>query len=180
MAENDTALEWRPVQGYPDYEVREDGVVRRVTANQLGRFKGHIMTPNVDPRHGHMWVALRRSGGRTKSCQIGNILARAFLGPPPTPKHQAAHNDGNPQNNHWRNIRWATPMENQHDRRLHGTTNAGEKQGSSILTEKNVREIKQALLKPYRGIGRDLGAKYGVAAVTISDIRTNRKWKHVK
>lgn len=53
-------------------------------------------------------------------------------------------------------------------------------QGSQKLTPEEVREIKVILLNLYKGINNDLAKKYGVSNVTISQIRCNRKWQHLK
>jgi hypothetical protein len=36
-------------------------------------------------------------------------VAEAFIGPQPSPRHQVAHYDGVRDNNHYSNLRWATP-----------------------------------------------------------------------
>jgi hypothetical protein len=48
-------------------------------------------------------------------------VALAFIGTPPSPKHEAAHADGNPLNNRPSNISWSTHAENEQDKRRHGT-----------------------------------------------------------
>lgn len=58
-------------------------------------------------------------------------LSRAICfelhGPPPTPKHQAAHSCGFTQCITGGHLRWATPRQNQADRKLHGTANVSRK-----------------------------------------------------
>lgn len=56
---------------------------------------------------------------------VHRIACEALHGPPPTQKHEAAHNCGkghlgccNPHH-----LRWATRAENQADRKIHGTAN---------------------------------------------------------
>lgn len=44
---------------------------------------------------------------------------------------------------------------------------------------KKVREIRDALKRPYRGIVRALAKKYGVVPEAISSIRHGKNWKHV-
>lgn len=50
---------------------------------------------------------------------------------------------------------------------------------NQILKPNQVIEIKKALLNPYKGINNDLANKYGISNGTISQIRCNRKWKHI-
>jgi hypothetical protein len=48
-----------------------------------------------------------------------------------------------------------------------------------VLTETQVREIKEALKTPYHGIGAKLGRKYGVSAHVISFIKCGRSWSNI-
>jgi len=50
---------------------------------------------------------------------------------------------------------------------------------NQILKPEQVKEIKIALLNSYKGINNDLAKKYGISNGTISQIRCNRKWKHI-
>jgi hypothetical protein len=72
------------------------------------------------------------------------LLALAFLGEPPSARHQVAHNDGNPRNNHLSNLRWATPSENSMDRRLHGTVpdRKGERHPMVKLNDQLVSKLR--------------------------------------
>lgn len=99
-------------------------------------------------------------------------------GEPPTPLHEAAHSCGN---GHLacvnpRHLRWATVMENQADRTMHGRDCPGEKNGRAKLTMKQVERIRAL-----RGVVRqvDLAVEYGVNQPTISAIQLGRLWSHV-
>ena len=74
------------------------------------------------------------------------------------------------------NLRWATPeqqRENSVPAKLKGETN-----GSSKLTEAQVREIKE---KSAQGIAsRKIAKEYGVTKTLILYIRSGRLWSHVK
>lgn len=48
------------------------------------------------------------------------------------------------------------------------------------LEEWEVREIKIAFKKPYRGLNRDLCRRYGVTHTIICNITSERTWSHVK
>lgn len=67
-----------------------------------------------------------------------------------------------------------TRTDNANDRDMKGRTARGEKQGLSKLTEHQVREIKYSKLRCI-----DLAKIYGVGHPNISDIRLNKKWKHI-
>jgi hypothetical protein len=91
----------------------------------------------------------------------------------PTPKHECAHNCGkghlgcvNPSH-----LRWATVLENAHDRKIHGTQVAGERVHSAKLT----RESAEAIRKSPLSCGR-LSEQYGVHPTTISRIKRGVLW----
>lgn len=77
-----------------------------------------------------------------KRYAVHRLVAIAFISDPPSPVHQAAHGDGVPGHNAAANLRWATPSENQSDRRTHGTAERRH-DGRFIPAEKaGVRVIK--------------------------------------
>ena len=49
---------------------------------------------------------------RWGSTLVHRIVCRAWHGPPPTPKHQVNHIDGDKTNNHPENLEWVTQTEN--------------------------------------------------------------------
>jgi hypothetical protein len=53
------------------------------------------------------------------------------------------------------------------------------KQNGQILTPEQVIEIKKELQNTYYGINKILANRYGVSNGVISQIRCNRKWKHI-
>lgn len=105
------------------------------------------------------------------SCEVEN-------GPPPTPRHEAAHSCGN---GHLgcvarKHVSWKTPAANQLDKRLHGTDNRGHRHPMARLTEEQVREIRA--MGP--GISCLLVARqYGVTDSAIYGIREGRTWRHL-
>jgi hypothetical protein len=110
---------------------------------------------------------------------VNRLVCRAFHGEPPSPKHEAAHNDGNPSNNRRENLRWATHTENCADKKIHGTENPprGEKQGRSKLSSEDVKTIRQRLAngEGVASISRDFAVWHG----TIGAIKAGRNWAHV-
>ncbi|AZO39696.1 hypothetical protein EJ076_35005 [Mesorhizobium sp. M7D.F.Ca.US.005.01.1.1] len=118
-----------------------------------------------------------RYGGRQQI--VSRLVCQEQNGPPPTPKHEAAHSCGN---GHLacvtkRHLSWKTRTENQADRLIHGTSNRGERSGSAKLSEGQVREIRAM-----RGqmLQRDIGKLFGVGSRTICNIQAGRIWKWLK
>lgn len=109
---------------YPGYLVSSSGKVR-------GRF-GRVLRPYYT---GAGYLAVRISRGPTVS--VHRLVCEAFHGPKPAPDMQVAHNNGKSTDNRASNLRWATPLENAQDKKLHGTQFAG----SSALSSEQIREL---------------------------------------
>lgn len=112
---------------------------------------------------------------------IGGVQKRAHRwvcllahGEPPTPSHHAAHSCGNASCVNPKHLRWATPVENMADKNIHNTSNHGERNGKTKLTEADVRAIRAA--PPDL---EALTALYGMSKHGISKIRSRKRWGHV-
>lgn len=162
-------MEWRKCPLWPDYEVSDCGDVRRV----VRRFGNAWMRKPYLASNGRMMLVMRREG-ISRACHVHRLVLEAFVGLAPSPRHDGAHNDGNPLNNALSNLRWATKSENQMDRVAHGTSNRGERFARSRLTNAQATEIKTALAQGARNC--DLAKQYGVARATISSIKCGKSW----
>lgn len=161
--------ETRRFPANPNYCVSESGKVGRIGTH------GHL-SPCSLKRGGYLAVNLWRDN-RGRTWPVHQIVCIAFHGERPTPKHDAAHIDGNKANNHWTNLRWATRAENEADKVRHGTSNRGERNGMAKLSDAQAAAI---IAESAGGITQQLLAeKYGVTKGAISNIirgkrRTNR------
>ena len=74
-----------------------------------------------------------------------------------------------------------TQADNVHDCVKKGrlVDNRGERSGNHILTERQVRAIKAALIPSVFGVSKLLAQKYGVSPQLICDIKAGRRWRHV-
>lgn len=170
-------IHWKPVIGYEGhYEVSNSGKVRALER----------MTETIPPRHrkarvlrerfdststGYSYVSLSR-GGRTKKLNVHVLVLEAFVGPRPSPAHEACHGDGNRRNANLSNLRWAPAVDNHRDKILHGTHCAGEKIGNSVLTAELVTWIRESPQSSLR-----LAPILGVASSTIRAVRINQNWR---
>lgn len=70
------------------------------------------------------WDGYGMFGYLGKQRKSARFMCELVNGPPPTPKHQAAHSCGNGNKGcmNPRHLSWKTASENQLDRRLHGTS----------------------------------------------------------
>lgn len=169
-------IEWRVCPGFENYQVSENGDIRRATftPNRKGK-PGDIIQHSVS-NNGYARVALWEDAV-SRRVSVHRLVAFAFIGTPPTRSHEVAHNDGNRLNNHYTNLRWATRSENHADKKAHGTWQGGGNNGNGKLTENAVFEILQRLRAGARRSA--LAREYGVSYTTIWSIESRRTWKHV-
>ena len=170
------AMEWRLIPGWPEYEVSDYGHVRRAQPSPGTRI-GRMLKPWKNKRSGYLQVGLWRNN-RQQRMTVHRLVALAFLGNSPSPAHLVAHNDGTRQNNHWRNLRWATQKENMADTFVHGTHNRGARNGQAKMDEVYVRAIRRMEVM---GIPRIVVAEgFGLCRQTVDDIVNLRRWGHVR
>lgn len=164
--------EWRPVVGYEGfYEVSDLGHVRRV-ARSKGTWPGRVLkrTPN---NHGYPRVTLFKRGAG-KTALVHRLVLEAFVGPCPEGL-EARHLDGDPLNSGLENLVWGTSAENEQDKLAHGTSNHGERCGTSKLTETQVLEI-HSLASAEELTQFEIAAAYGIAQQTVSEIKLGVRW----
>lgn len=189
MADDYKAQNWRILQEFPDFEVSDQGIVRRATDHRrLTQIKaGHIVPQWLLSRQvlkksgsathlGYWCVSLSKSG-KTSNKLVHLLVASAFLPARPSDRHQAAHCNGNRLDNRATNLRWATPAENQADRNAHGTSNRGSRHGLSKIDEATAEEIIRRLADGERIATL---AREGLASrPTITSIRVGKAWTHL-
>lgn len=127
---------WRKVPIEPfggDYEVSDQGRLRRSTVSAKHDPVGKIIKPKVS-RGYHQYKLC--GGGERLFIGAHRLVALAFIGPPPSDKHQAAHWDGNKTNNVPSNLRWATSAENNGDKRRHGRLPTGDRNGARLYPDR--------------------------------------------
>lgn len=163
---------WVAVHDYPIYAVSSLGRVKRVLPDRLGRLRGPYLKGTITVK-GYLQVALWRDGIQ-HIAMVHRLVCRAFRGAPIAPALLATHRDGNSLNNDESNLRWATCLENEQDKRLHGTVARGEKQGASKLTELDVRAIRKDTRSQRR-----IAADYGITQANVSSIVLKKSWAHI-
>lgn len=96
---------WKPIPGFLDYEVSERGDVRRGVVQ---------LKPERTQGNGRKRFSLSK-GGRLFRMKAHQLVALAFIGPPPFEGAEVCHNDGFHHNNHYSNLRWDTSTGNGND-----------------------------------------------------------------
>lgn len=109
-----------------------------------------------------------------KSALISRLMCEHRHGPPPTPKHEAAHSCGRGPLGcvNGSHLRWATPKENNADKLIHGTHNRGDRNGTAKLTDADVLAIRSIT-----GISQEeIARRYGISQVHVSRIKSRDIW----
>jgi len=163
---------WRPVAGWPEYEVSSEGRLRSLFCSGGRRRRAPRVLVGGRDKDGYRKVVLCFSNVR-RCERICCLVAEAFLGPRPDGM-VIRHLDGVNNHDAAANLAYGTQQENIADQERHGTRMRGETHPHHILTEQDVLAIR-ASEEPLRV----LAGRYGVAECTISAVRTGRNWRHV-
>lgn len=174
MSDANSTVTYRPIEGFPGYEVGDDGSVR-------SRVRGaeRLMKFFPSRRGGYLRVALYRPGRNQHVKKLVHALVlTAFVGPKPRGL-ECRHLDGNPTNNRLSNLKWGTRKENTDDRARHGKNVRGERQWKAKLDPEKVRSIRAEYATGGTSFPR-LAKKYNVQHhSTIMNIVHRKTWKHV-
>ena len=127
--------------------------------------------------HGYLIVVLCFNGNRyTKT--VHQLICEAVHGPCPAGM-EVCHNDNNPSNNDYQNLRYDTPAGNVADRVVNGTAMRGEKNPNAKSTWIKIGEIREKYASGCYSYKR-LGLEYGMGERNIRRIVKNLIWKEEK
>lgn len=126
------------------------------------------------------WPFCRVGGYGNFGYEGGNLYAHRYMcelvnGPPPSPKHHAAHSCGKGHEGcvHPKHLSWKTARENQLDRRQHGTQNVGYgPRGKLTPAERDWIVLLQG-----KATQEELAVLFGVARGTVQYWHRNAKKK---
>jgi len=162
---------FKAIPTFDGYEVSATGDVVGKRFQKILKPKHHL---------GYYSVGLYRSG-KYHWRNVHRLVAMAWIGTPEGWENlDVAHNDGNSLNNCVSNLRWATRLENAHDRYKHGTAfgaHPGEKHHDAKLTETLVSEmrLRVAAGEPFMSVAEGMGLK----KLTAYDAVTGKTWRTV-
>lgn len=158
------AEEWRPIPGYAGYEASSLGRVRSVDRMVKGGYglprtaKGRVRVATPGWK-GYLDLVIRVDGVR-KNRGVHQLVALAFLGTRPEGATMVCHRDGNNTSNVPGNLYWGTHIDNEQDKRRHGTHHYGKLTCCSrehLLTGANLR-IRRRTIR-----GRDYEGRVCIA-----------------
>ena len=184
--------EWRPVEGFPDYEVSSLGVVRswKLRGNIHGRRADYpriMKTAFCGPGRDYERVILTVNGIQTGR-KIHHLVLEAFVGPRPSLKHGCNHKNSKRWDNRADNLEWMTQKENMQHAWKYGFMTApygeyspreckGEANGNAKLTERDVLRIRELFNDGHSQV--KIADFYGVTNVLISKVIRRKLWSHV-
>jgi HNH endonuclease/NUMOD4 motif len=167
--------EWRPITGLEGrYEVSDRGRVRSLRNNR-GRPRTIPYVRRLHRGAGGYAEIIVLVAGRSVHFLVHRLVLEAFDCPCPDGM-ECAHLNGDKNDNHLGNLRWATPKENAADRDRHGTTARGIRGGQARLTEDQVVEIRR---RAPRATVSQLSREYGISCPSINAVIHGRTWRHV-
>lgn len=100
---------WKPVPGYPAFEVSDHGHIRDAATKHLHK---------VHKANGYTLTGLGKRGSTTA---VHRLVLAAFVGPAPTGM-ECRHLNGNKGDNRLKNLCWGSRRENTLDAARHGTS----------------------------------------------------------
>jgi hypothetical protein len=161
--------DWRRTWGGL-YEVSDEGQVRNAKNLRLRRGVSS---------NGYLKLALPLGHHKFAMLYIHRLVAIAFLGLPPSPKHEVNHKNGVKGDNRASNLEWVTRSENnKHSfKYLNRPRPRGEKSGKALLTELAVRKIRAFCALGF--MQKDVAAAFGVDKSTVGHIVRGSRWAHI-
>lgn len=107
---------------------------------------------------------------------VSRLVCEERHGPPPTPKHHAAHSCGKGKQGcvTKSHLDWKTPKANKADELTHGTRLRGSRQNGAKLTDEEAASIKRRLSDGE--MVTVLAREYGVSQPAISMIKAGKNW----
>lgn len=171
---------FRVIPGHQRYAINEHGYVLSVCVRGGGWKKNRswanaVRLACIKDKDGYHRVSLNRDG-RSQQIPVHALVLLTFVGPCPDGM-ECRHLDGCKDNNHISNLAWGTPLENQHDRVLHGTDNRGERCYKAKLTNADVLQIRSRAASGEKLA--DIARDFPIFVTGISKIVRRETWKHI-
>lgn len=173
---------WKPVVGFEGlYEVSDQGEIRGLARwishprGGLRLWASRTLVANVLGNNGYLGVSLCRDGERYVRT-VHSIVTAAFHGPRPG-QMDAAHKNGDRQDNRASNLSWKTRTANHADKIRHGTHNGGERAPHAKLTNHGVQSIR--VLASAGEPVKVLAMRFKVSLASIRRVIKRETWKYV-
>ena len=159
--------EWRVVPGFPDYEISNDGFLRRVSAGSNSK-PGKLIRPNIGTV-GYPMYGLSAPNGKRWCTTAHRIVALAFLPPQPEGLNFILHGNDNKLDARVINLRWGDSRSNANDAIRNGRLALGDRHPCTIQPWTRPRGDGQAGAK----LSDDDVREFELARVTEELLRKN-------
>jgi hypothetical protein len=167
--------EWRIVPTTNgQYEVSDDGLVRRAVAAKSGGYAAKRPLKLTVDRYGYLRTTITIDG-RSRLLRVHTAVLDAFRGPRPD-GCDASHLNGNRTDNRRANLVWESASDNQRRKLEHGTLVHGERHKCAKLSEVDVRQMRLRLRAGERK--SDLASEYQVSRTLVGWIAKGKAWPH--
>jgi hypothetical protein len=153
-----TCERWLPTRLDPRYEVSSEGRVRR---------SGRVLKQSLSDS-GYARVRTPRV------LLVHKAVLEAFVGPAPSPRHEAAHKDGRKGNNRLDNLEWKLKEHNEADKKVHGT--APSRFTGHRRTDHVARVLAMAGTMSFTRIARETGLHRSSVSRIVRGLR-RKDWR---
>lgn len=167
--------QWKTLKECSDYMISNYGRMK-----SLKRGREIILKPSLT-HDGYVKQAISING-KSITFRIHRLVAEYFL-PQDNTKNTINHIDGDKTNNNVNNLEWANLSEQMQHAYSLGLKKPvrGTMQGSSVLTESQVREIRKLYTPHSKQYGmRALAKKYNVSESVINKVAHYRAYLNVE
>ena len=174
---------WKPLRGYlPErcYEVSNRGRVRAILPVTRWHDAGLNILRQSKHGQGYRMTSLRTKDRGYVEELTHVLVAKMFVGPPPSMRHEVNHKDLDKANNCDWNLEWVTHSQNGKHRILNGAPykypdRRGERNSQARTPIYIVRKIKREFTGAY-GEQSYLARKYGMPVSRLHCIVRGRSW----
>lgn len=169
---------WKSVPGYEElYEASTFGRIRSLGRwkQGVGRFGRYYMKDGIK-KVDCKGANLVNKDGVGKLHKLHHVILHTFVGERPEGT-ECCHYDGNDSNNRLENLRWDTHKGNEGDKVRHGTSNRGERNGSSKLSKELVKEVR-SLYQTGQYSYAKLSKRYSISLGTLSPLIKGITWNY--
>lgn len=155
------------------YLISPIGDIYSVTAKKWKAFK---ILDKTDTYAGNKYTLLQTYDGE-RMFNIARLVCAVFNGLPPEDMKNPSvdHIDFNTMNNHYTNLRW---LEHGANASIRDNRAVGEQNGRAILTEEQVIDICNSLVKKKK-TKRELCDQYHVSLGCINSIVEHKNWSYI-
>jgi len=177
---------WEVIKDFPDYQVSNLGRVKSL------KFEKEMILKQSKNSNFYFCVGLSVNR-KQKTKQVHNLIYETFNNYKLKPSECIHHRDENKENNYYENLKLMSKLNHNsfHKKGKSHTKETkikisenhlyqkGEKNNNSILITQDVIQIK-LLLKNRKLLHREISDIFNVSRRTITDIKNNRRWSHIK